>query len=345
MLNDLHIIKQLSRLFRSTHERRESDAAELFLDVNDANETEEALDAYFEFIDADPENAEAMRDLNAIWESVPELKHLPHPSAEELNQSNNWFSFPAVPMAAAAASLAIIGVVSSNFFFTPASDEDRQEIAFATNRGEMRPVALQDGSTVTLGGSSQITVALDDAERRITLLSGDSYMDVASDRTRPFVVYAGDITIRAIGTAFSVNKHEDGVKVAVSEGVVEVSTTDGTAVTSRLTAGEQLRFNEDGESSGVNTINMNNIASWRRGQLILDDEPLSYAVDAINRYYEGVISLNDPRLATMRASGVIDMYDPAGWLNGLQSVLPVEVRQTGEHSFLLAYQSETPINP
>lgn len=45
MLNDLHIIKQLSRLFRSTHERRESDAAELFLDVNDANETEEALDA------------------------------------------------------------------------------------------------------------------------------------------------------------------------------------------------------------------------------------------------------------------------------------------------------------
>lgn len=337
MLDDLRILKRLSRLFLSERQRREAEAAELFLDVNDANETGEALDAYFEFIEADPENAQEMRDLNAVWDAVPEFPHPPYPSAEELSKNKDWLSFPLAPVGALAASLAIVGVLASNLMFNAPTTESVPEVAFSTDRGEMRPVILDDGSTVTLGGASQITVALSETERHVTLVSGDTFMDVAPDRSRAFVVHAGDITVRAIGTAFSVNKHADGVSVAVSEGVVEVSSGLSQESGARLTAGEQLRLNETGGNDGVAPINMDNIAPWRRGQLILDNETLDYAVDAINRYYGGSVLLEDSRLSDMRASGVINMYEPGEWLNSLQSVLPVEVQQTGENSYRLAY--------
>lgn len=340
MLDDLRILKRLSRLFLSERQRREDDAAELFLDVYDANETDEALDAYFEFIESDPENAQEMRDLNAVWEAVPELPHPPYPSAEELAANKVWpSSLPLAPIGALAASLAVVGVLASNLMFNTPTTESAPEIAFSTDRGEMRPVILDDGSTVTLGGASQITVALSETERQVTLVSGDSFMDVAPDRSRSFVVHAGDVTVRAIGTAFSVNKHSNGVTVAVSEGIVEISSGLNQENEARMTAGEQLRFNETGENDGIVPINMDNIAPWRRGQLILNNETLDYAVDSINRYYEGSISLEDSRLSEMRASGVINIYEPGDWLNSLQSVLPIEVQQTGENSYRLAYET------
>lgn len=343
MLENLRILKGLSRLFVSKRTRRDRDAAELFLDVNDANETGEALDTYFEFIEADPENAQAMRDLNAVWEALPDLKHPPYPNAEELAQNNSWgwlsISLPLAPAAAIAASLAVAGILASNVFFSPPAIDDIQEIAFSTERGETRPLTLEDGSTVTLGGSSQITVALSEKERNITLVSGDSFMDVAHDQSRAFVVRAGSVTVRAIGTAFSVNKHSDGVSVAVSEGIVEVLSDGNQDNSAIVNAGEQLKITAGGDTNGVIAIDMENIATWRRGELILDDETLAYAVDVINRYYNGRILLTDSRLETMRASGVIDIYEPGAWLNSLQSVLPVDVQQNGENTYHLAYEA------
>ena len=349
MLDPMRILKRLSRLFLSERARRERDAARLFLNVNDAPQTgkagdtttEDALDAYFAFIEADPENARTMRELNEVWEGVGEIKNPPYPSAEELAADNGRtgaFSLSMPPAAALAASVAIVCAVAAGLFLNAPPAEDRDAaVAFSTGRGEMRPVVLEDGSTVMLGGASRITVAMNETARNVTLLDGDSYMDVAPDRERAFTVRAGAVTVRAVGTAFSVNKHAGGVAVAVSEGVVEVSssTVRGTTL---LTAGEQMRFSANGQAGGVARITMDNIAPWRRGQLVLDDQPLSYAVDAINRYYYGAVAIGDPRLATMRASGVINIYAPEGWLDGLQSVLPVEVRRTGENAYLLAYR-------
>ena len=163
-------------------------------------------------------------------------------------------------------------------------------------------------------------------------------MDVAPDRERAFTVRAGAVTVRAVGTAFSVNKRAGGIAVAVSEGVVEVSSSTAAGGARRLTAGEQLRFSANGLAGEVASITTGDIAPWRRGQLVLDDQTLAYAVDAIHRYYDGAIAIEDPRLETMRASGVIDIYAPGAWLEGLQSVLPVDVRRTGENGYVLAYR-------
>ena len=59
-------------------------------------------------------------------------------------------------------------------------------------------------------------------QRSIILHRGEAGFDVAKNKQRPFVVYAGEGMVWAVGTAFNVNYRESYVDVVVSEGKVKV---------------------------------------------------------------------------------------------------------------------------
>jgi transmembrane sensor len=93
---------------------------------------------------------------------------------------------------------------------------------YSTRLGEVRTVALQDGSVVTLNTQSTIDVAYSRRDRRIQLISGEALFDVAKDASRPFLVSAGLAEVRAVGTSFTVSRvGAEPVEVMVREGVVE----------------------------------------------------------------------------------------------------------------------------
>ena len=73
-----------------------------------------------------------------------------------------------------------------------------------TATGESRTVTLADGSQVNLSGGSAIGVDITSEERRVRLLSGEAFFDVAHDAARPFTVEAGEARIVVLGTAFDV---------------------------------------------------------------------------------------------------------------------------------------------
>ena len=94
---------------------------------------------------------------------------------------------------------------------------------FSTGKGETKVVALKDGSVVTLNTASEIRVNYSDAVRAVELVRGEALFDVAKNKARPFVVAAGDTSVRVVGTSFTV-RHFDAapVQVLVREGIVEV---------------------------------------------------------------------------------------------------------------------------
>jgi transmembrane sensor len=92
---------------------------------------------------------------------------------------------------------------------------------YATTVGEIRRVPLADGSVATVNTASSIDVAISSKKREIWLDDGEAWFQVAKDRARPFVVEAGRVRVRAVGTAFSVRRRESGADVLVTEGVVE----------------------------------------------------------------------------------------------------------------------------
>src|SRR5258708_2070091 len=95
---------------------------------------------------------------------------------------------------------------------------------YGTGLGEIRQVPLSDGSVVAINTQSTVEVAMHANVREVTLTRGEAWFRVAHDTKRPFIVSAGGIRVRAVGTAFSVRRRDEGADVAVSEGVVETWT-------------------------------------------------------------------------------------------------------------------------
>jgi transmembrane sensor len=94
--------------------------------------------------------------------------------------------------------------------------------SYTTDIGERRSLTLDDGSTVDLNARSRLRIEFTSKERRVELIDGQAFFQVAKDKTRPFIVSSGDATVRAVGTEFDVYRKANGTTVTVLEGRVAV---------------------------------------------------------------------------------------------------------------------------
>lgn len=103
---------------------------------------------------------------------------------------------------------------------------------------------FDDGSVADLTGDAQVVpVVVSNAQIELRHVRGSVRYDVAHRPGRSFLVRAGAVTVRVIGTSFQVNRHDQKVEVHVRRGRVEV-TRGGHVVV--LSDGEQVVL-DDGE--------------------------------------------------------------------------------------------------
>ena len=93
-------------------------------------------------------------------------------------------------------------------------------IKVTTGLGEQHSEVLPDHSVVELNTQSEIRVGFTAAERRVELVRGEAFFDVAKDPARPFIVVTDLATAKAVGTRFSVYRALSGTIVTVAEGRV-----------------------------------------------------------------------------------------------------------------------------
>lgn len=221
--------------------------------------------------------------------------------------SRTPFWFAGLAAAAGVALLVAAGLRSP-------SGEDAAPQSFATASAASRQLELTDGSTVLLGAASQLEVHYSHGERSLLLRSGEASFDVAPDSNRPFVVAAGNITIRAVGTAFKVRHHDARtVEVAVTEGRVQlVPQASAPAVPPeaglRLGAGESLLWDQQ------RGLNLARTTAAGAGPAAADpaqtapritfwDTPLAQVVAEFNRYSRVQLELGDDTLAGRAIGG------------------------------------------
>lgn len=136
---------------------------------------------------------------------------------------------------------------------------------------------LEDGSTVQLNRGAEVKVAFSDAERRLFLIMGEANFQVAKEPDRPFVVNVAGVDLRAIGTVFSVKLTEHEVDVIVTEGIVNVISSNKTNpdpsndINAILEIGQRARvaFQEGNRAVQVDAINEEEIEEanrWQAGQ-------------------------------------------------------------------------------
>ncbi len=248
--------------------------------------------------------------------------------------------------AAVAASLMV--AVAGSFFLNFESQRDLQTGHFATAIGEQETVLLSDGSKIILNTNSEVTVDLDDNHRSINLLRGEAHFDVASDADRPFLVYANDGIVKAVGTAFTVHLRKTSVEVTVSEGVVALisraQTSAGDSVSTpiediaplaALTVGQSAVFAETVESlTRMSGEALDRKLLWRGGFIAFAGEPLSTVVADVSRYTDITIEIEDPELENLpiggyfKAGEVEDMFDSleASFGIAVERVSPTRVK-------------------
>lgn len=198
---------------------------------------------------------------------------------------------------------------------------------YRTAIGEIRRVPLADGSTVTVNTASAVVVDFDRSVRRVRLDQGEAWFQVAKDSARPFLVEAGSVRVKAIGTAFSVRRSGHRADVLVTEGVVEVWSDGGAQRPVRVSAGARAVVTENVtvERSVEATASIDRALAWRSGKIDFDGETLEEAVAEFNRYNHRKLRVADPRLAQEAFYGVFRIDDPAGFARVVEVTLKVPV--------------------
>jgi transmembrane sensor len=251
---------------------------------------------------------------------------------------------------AAAASLFALAIGAGVLLY------DLRGQVIATERGERREMALQDGSVLKVDAETRIRIRFRERERRIFLDQGRVLFRVAKAPNRPFLVYADETVVRAVGTEFGVERQRRGVVVTVAEGQVGVGAAGLAAADAtgsgpdadqagRSAAGDSAGSPRRGSAAGEiflaanqqltvlgsgtdlirRAVDSSRALAWAEGRLVFENDTIAAVISQFNRYNLVQLRVTDPVLAGRQVSGVFDATDSESFVAFLQTLAMVRV--------------------
>lgn len=269
---------------------------------------------------ADPQHAAAVARLERTWTALQQLREFRpesrvHPNRDLLAAARpaaRIIPFPSAALAGLAAAAAIAAFVWWPHPAALAPEVATAPAVYATTAGGYQRVTLDDGSLLELNADSRVRVAYTRAERRVQLERGEGHFTVAKNPQRPFFVVAGNVAVRAVGTAFNVRLAGDEVEVLVTEGRVRVENQAAGAAAPagapELGVGQRLVLSAQTGAAPVQPENLapeavQQVLAWQGSWLRFVDTPLASVVDQFNRHNRLQIELADASLASMPVDG------------------------------------------
>jgi transmembrane sensor len=292
-------------------------------DVTDAERQE-----FEAWRNGDPANAAAYAKMERTWSVVASLKHLKgRAGANDSAPRRQTWRAPALAIAASA----LLAIGALVWFTKPPSPFAPSE-HYATAPAEVRTINLADGSTITLSGAGEASIAISDSERRVDLTRGYALFDVAHDPKRPFVVHTpeGDITV--LGTSFVVRITGDEVRTTVLRGSVSgaaqrpgLFSSHSDPVTAAVN--EEIVLSEgQAELIPIAAETVPRRLAWRDNMLAFDGETLNQAIAEVSEQTGWRFELADPALGEMRVGGYVHA-DPEAFIDLLSTSLDLEAER------------------
>lgn len=222
---------------------------------------------------------------------------------------------------------ALAGVAAALLLALGVTSYVRRVVAPPAPGASLRYVAvirhLPDGSTVELNRGARLAIHFDAAFRRVELVQGEALFHVAKDAKHPFIVRAGEVDVRAVGTAFSVRLDPKQVQVLVTEGKVGVDAAGGGR---SLLPGEHApdaRPLLAGDCAVVAPVHptlavvtrvtpdeMEHELAWRNPRIDFDGTDLALAVQQMNERNAVHIVLAGGDIGRLHISGSFSASDP-----------------------------------
>ncbi len=358
-----------------------ADAAALWLARHDRGLSAEEEREFAEWQSANPRHAVEFGQIDRAWAEFSIAKEDPDlvAMAQALERETfsparhsrrHWWYWGGGLAAAAAITAIVFQLPRGHSGAAPARTTAAKMAAPATSYrvvpSEARQLALPDGSMVMLRGDSAVRADFSPASRRVHLVRGEAFFSVMPDGRRPFVVNAGAISVRAVGTAFNVRLESTAINVLVTEGTVRVDDTlrgesllpataqpadpertadeTGDAAPAVLPAGNRAIITLAGDSPGptkaqvlaVSRGKMDQDLSWQNTYLEFNGTPLGEVMEAFNRHGGYRLELGDPSLERRQFGGTFRADNPEGFIRLLEKSAGIRAERSagGKHVVL-----------
>ncbi len=181
-------------------------------------------------------------------------------------------------------------------------------------RGGIYSLVLSDGTEVFLNSDSELRYPVKfTGKNRVVDLKGEAFFEVTPDSLHPFVVQAGEMRTRVLGTSFNIMAYTDEptIQTTLFTGRVEVS-VEQTSLKEVLTPGMQANWEVGADDISVKKVNMDIQSLWRDGIIMLDDDDLESVMRMLARWYNVTYEWRGDRNVKHTFTGKINRNEDLG---------------------------------
>jgi len=331
-------------------------AAAAWLVRHDRGLTPAQQDEFLSWLTASPAHRESFErhramwgDFNALAQWRPAHSAVPNPDLLARHRRPSAWRWAAPALLAAAAAVALLLVWAPT---TRAPDQTTLAFEATAYRQE----TLSDGSIVDLNRGAHVVVQFSAAERRVLLVQGEAQFAVAKNPARPFVVRAGGVEVRAVGTAFNVKLAGSNLEVLVTEGAVHVSQQTPAAhaaitpsggpapatpvVLAALTAGQRTVIAVAPVIAPpvvvpASTHEIAQLLDWQPRLLDFESTPLAEVVETFNRRNSLRLVIGDEELRALPIVASIRSDNVEGFVRLLEGTMGVKAERHAKGEIVL----------
>lgn len=283
--------------------------------------------AFRRWIGRSPAHHQAFETTSRAWnrlDLLSKLENIPLPVAETPQLSRRML------IGGAGAALLALGV--GVYALTSNGDA----IALETGPGEVRSVALGDGTTITLNASSRFEAHISKERRTLRIVRGEALVSVGPDAGIAMSILTPAGGVLADSGEVLVKLLPNGVRISLISGGARAwgagqSSIEATSVASmsdiEFTGGDVRVAPLPAQRAERRTL-------WREGMLAFDNTPLSEAAADVTRQTGVRIRFTDPALAELRVGGLVRANDVDAFLALLRDNLAIDAEQRGNEILL-----------
>lgn len=306
---------------------------------------------FFEWLQKEPSHMEEFDQFRLIWKDLDTWAELQDGYEQHQAKKIRWSTKHTLQIGSLAAAL-IMGGFLINLYVSHKQGVNKSVSDSNVYTSEMTVSILPDGSTLYTNINTSYSYTFSSLQRRVNLASGEIYVSVAEDKSRPFVIDVNGIEIRAIGTAFNVKFLDNYMELLVEEGTVNVNIQEDCpfevcclgfeeSVNEVVFANQMLTLHlfdntrEILKPKSLTGLEVKKRFAWHHRKLVFRAEPLKDVIDEFNRLNDVQLVITDPNIENLKVSGSIKSDNLEGLTRLLELGFDIASEETPNSHILL----------
>jgi|GEM_PF-1434071 len=149
---------------------------------------------------------------------------------------------------------------------------------------QMDSLKLSDGSVLYLSPQTSVSCNknFNRTVRKIELTKGNAFFKVARNPQKPFVIRSGGIVTKVLGTSFNIQVLEEGCRVTVYSGKVNVSSVSGSV---DLVSRQEAGYSNTSHALSVSQVAKDDMIPWYNADVAFNDKSLKTVLKLVEKKY------------------------------------------------------------